>query len=101
MIEVVLTGIIIALLTFMGYREKKYYEHIKSLEDKIIKANPQVYWASKNENKKRESNAMAQQNGEEVPIAEIPFMDFTDRDFNIQVEGDPETPEEARARGGK
>jgi len=98
MIDYALLAIIFVQFGVSLYREKKHNEHIKDLEGKIIKTNPQIYWKEQNEGKRAVPNEMARESGEETPIADIPMMEFTDRDFNIQLEGDPETPHEARAR---
>lgn len=97
MIELVLFFIIVTLIGVSAYKEKLLYEHIKELEGKLAKTNPQVYWAEKNEGKKPVPNQMAEESNGEVPLSEIPMMEFTDRDFKIQLEGDSETPAEARA----
>ena len=98
MIELIFFTIIISLIGYIVYKEKRHENHIKFLEEKITKTIPQIYWAEKNEGKKPLSNEMAKQSREEVPIADIPMLEFTDRDFKIELEGDSETPAEARAR---
>jgi len=96
--EIILGITTLSLIVLVAYREKQHDEHIKNLEDKIVKTNPEVYWKEKNEGKRPVPNEMASEDREEVPIADIPMMEFTDRDFKIEMEGDPETPAEAVAR---
>jgi hypothetical protein len=101
MSEILLFGVIIALLALIIFKEIQYNRHVRILEEKITKTNPQLYWAEKNEGKRAVPNSISEENRDEVPLTEIPMMEFTDRDFNIQMEGDAETPEEAIARKGK
>lgn len=98
MTEIILLIVIVVLVFVSTYKEVLLYEQIKSLEEKITKTNPQLYWTEKNEGKRPISNEMANKISEEVPLAEIPMMEFPSRDFNIQMEGDSETPAEARAK---
>jgi len=98
MIEYIFTAIILSLIALIVYRERQHEEHIKRLEDKIIPPDSTVRWQGKNIKRNPSPNEMAREGGEETPIADIPMMEFTDRDFNIQVEGDSETPAEAVAR---
>lgn len=99
MIEIVFTAIILALVLLIGYMQYLSYKHIGSLEDKLVKTNPQVYWRERNETATPVPNEMSEGDEDEIPLSQIPMMEFEDRNFNIQMEGDPETPQEARARG--
>ena len=93
--------IIIALLGFIAYQEWGWRKHVKELEEKIIKANPQLYWLDKNENKRQEVNQIMRNDENEILLGDMPMpeQDMSARDFKIQQEGDSETPMEARARG--
>lgn len=98
MLEIIFIITIIGLLITSTYREVLLYEHIKYLEEKITKTNPQLYWTEKNEGKRPEVNKIANGTADEIPLSEIPMMDLSgSRDFNIKMEGDSETPAEARA----
>lgn len=93
--------VIIALLGFIAYQEWGWRNHVKELEEKIIKTNPQLYWLDKREGKKVEKNQITTEDENEVLLSDLPMpeMDMSARDFKIQLEGDSETPAEARARG--
>jgi hypothetical protein len=96
--ELILLGVIIALLGLIIWKEIQYNKHVRFLEEKIIKTNPELYWTERNEGKRVVPNSISQENQDEVPLTEIPMMEFGDRDFKIEMEGDSETPAEAVAR---
>jgi len=100
MIEYLNIIVPLSLVALIAFREIQHEKHIKRLEDKIIKTDSKAGWAGTEESYKKikSPNEMAREDGEETPIADIPMMEFTDRDFNIQMEGDSETPQEAVAR---
>jgi hypothetical protein len=98
MIDILFTIIIVSLIIVIVLKDRRYDEHIKTLEGKITRANPEVYWAEKNEGKRPVPNQMGKEDDTEVSLGDIPMMEFTDRNFNIQMEGDSETPAEARAK---
>lgn len=98
MTEILLFAVIVLLVGVLVYRERGHEKHVMSLEEKITQVVPQVSNVKEKVVKRPTPNEMVREDSEEVPIAEIPMMDFTDRDFKIQMEGDSETPAEARAR---
>ena len=97
MMEYFLFAIIIILLGYILYKDKRYEEHIKDLENKMVGSNQVVIGQAREKKAPPASNDMAKQDREEIPLTEIPMMEFDNRDFNIQMEGDATTPEEARA----
>ena len=101
MIEIIFLIIILTLLGIGVYREKKYNEHIQRLENKITGVSPLAPEVTPTGKRKEVPNEMASESREETPIADIPMMEFEDREFNIELEGDPETPAEAVARKGQ
>jgi hypothetical protein len=93
--ELIIIGVLIFLL---GFQEWTWRKHVKDLEDKVFKSNPQLYWTLRNEEKRPQANEIMKENTDEQLLTDIPMMEFKDRNFNIQLEGDSETPMEARAR---
>ena len=101
MIELIFAAIILSLIALIVFRERQHAKHIERLESKVFKTDTAVQPEAWNGKRITTPNEMVKEDGEETPIADIPMMEFTDRNFNIQMEGDSETPAEAIARGEK
>lgn len=99
MIELIFATIILSLIALIAFREVQHARHIERLENKTLSTDTAVHPQGANGKRATTPNEMAREEGEETPIADIPMMEFTDREFKIQVDGDSETPSEAVARG--
>ena len=99
MLELIFATIILSLIALIVFKEIQHGKHIERLENKALKIDTVAYPQGANGKKRVTTpNEMAREEGTETPIADIPMMEFTNRDFNIQMEGDSETPSEAVAR---
>ena len=106
MIEIIT---IVSLLIFIAIREwqhiiyikekdkiyqkidDRHQKHIETLEEKIVKTNPNIYWTEKHEGKRPAVNEMMTSTDNEVMLGDMPFMDLS-KGYKIQTEEGSSTP---------
>lgn len=93
------TIVIIALLVFIAFREWRHELHIRELEEKVMASSLTEYQQFKTGKKKPRltPNPVTKTEDNEIALGDMPFMTIPE-EYNIQVEGSPETPVEERAR---
>jgi len=96
------TLIIIALIALLAWREWRHELHVRELEGRLIDTgNPGVSIPVSGIKSVRPTpNVIMKEDENEVFLTDMAHMDIP-KEYKIQMEGDSETPAEARARGEK